>query len=167
MKKSNFHILLILISFLSFSQNKDCSSIYLIRHAEKVRDGSKNSNPHLNAKGILRADKWKDILKHVKFDKVISTNLFRTLETASPISKSNDLKINTYVPSKEFYENFIKQNTGKTILIVGHSNTTPSFVNSLIDEDFYNDIKDDNNGNLYHVYKCGNSSPNHVLYYIN
>lgn len=167
MIKSNFYILLILISFLSFSQNDDCTSIYLIRHAEKVRDGSKNSNPHLNAKGILRADKWKDILKHVKFDKVISTNLFRTLETASPISKSNDLKINTYVPSKEFYENFIKQNTGKTILIVGHSNTTPSFVNSLIDEDFYNDIKDDNNGNLYHVYKCGNSSPNHVLYYIN
>jgi broad specificity phosphatase PhoE len=167
MIKSNFYILLILISFLSFSQNEDCTSIYLIRHAEKVRDGSKNSNPHLNAKGILRADKWKDILKHVKFDKVISTNLFRTLETASPISKSSDLKINTYVPSKEFYENFIKQNTGKTILIVGHSNTTPSFVNSLIDEDFYNDIKDDNNGNLYHVYKCGNSSPNHVLYYIN
>jgi len=167
MIKSNFYILLILISFLSFSQNEDCTSIYLIRHAEKVRDGSKNSNPHLNAKGILRADKWKDILKHVKFDKVISTNLFRTLETASPISKSNDLKINTYVPSKEFYENFIKQNTGKTILIVGHSNTTPSFVNSLIDEDFYNDIKDDNNGNLYHVYKCGNSSPTHVLYYIN
>ena len=167
MIKSNFYILLILISFLSFSQNEDCTSIYLIRHAEKVMDGSKNSNPHLNAKGILRADKWKDILKHVKFDKVISTNLFRTLETASPISKSNDLKINTYVPSKEFYENFIKQNTGKTILIVGHSNTTPSFVNSLIDEDFYNDIKDDNNGNLYHVYKCGNSSPNHVLYYIN
>ena len=167
MIKSNLYILLVLISFLSFSQNENCTSIYLIRHAEKVRDGSKNSNPHLNAKGILRADKWKDILKHVKFDKVSSTNLFRTLETASPISKSNDLKINTYVPSKEFYENFIKQNTGKTILIVGHSNTTPSFVNSLIDEDFYNDIKDDNNGNLYHVYKCGNSSPNHVLYYIN
>ena len=167
MKKSNLYILFILCSFFSFSQAEECTSLYLIRHAEKVRDNSENKNPHLNAKGLLRANKWKDILKHVKFDKVISTNLFRTLETASPISKSNDLKINTYVPSKEFYENFIKQNTGKTILIVGHSNTTPSFVNSLIEEDFYKDIKDDNNGNLYHVYKCGNSSPNHVLYYIN
>jgi len=167
MKKSNLYILVILCSFFSFSQTEECTSLYLIRHAEKVRDNSGNKNPHLNAKGLLRANKWKDILKHVKFDKVISTNLFRTLETASPISKSNDLKINTYVPSKEFYENFIKQNTGKTILIVGHSNTTPSFVNSLIEEDFYKDIKDDNNGNLYHVYKCGNSSPNHVLYYIN
>ena len=106
-------------------------------------------------------------MKHVKFDKIISTNLFRTLETASPISKSNDLKIITYVPSKEFYENFITQNLGKTILIVGHSNTTPSFVNALIEESFYKNIKDDNNGNLYHVYKCGNSPSNHVLYYIN
>ena len=167
MKKSNFHILLILISFLSFSQNKDCSSIYLIRHAEKVRDGSKNSNPHLNAKGILRADKWKDVLGNIKFDKILSTNFFRTLETALPISKTNNLEILKYKPSQKFYKNFLEQNNGKTILVVGHSNTIPSFVNSLINEDFYKNIKDNNNGNLYHVYKCGNNNPTHVLYYIN
>ena len=136
MKKSNLYILFILCSFFSFSQTEECTSLYLIRHAEKVRDNSENKNPHLNAKGLLRANKWKDILKHVKFDKVISTNLFRTLETASPISKSNDLKINTYVPSKEFYKNFIVENNGTTVLIVGHSNTTPFFVNSLIDDGF-------------------------------
>ena len=96
MIKSNLYILLVLISFLSFSQNENCTSMYLIRHAEKVRDGSKNSNPHLNAKGLLRADKWKDILGNIKFDKILSTNLFRTLETALPISKTNNLEILEY-----------------------------------------------------------------------
>ena len=167
MIKSNLYILLVLISFLSFSQNENCTSIYLIRHAEKVRDGSKNSNPHLNAKGLLRADKWKDILRNIKFDKILSTNLFRTLETALPISKTNNLEILEYKPSNKFYKKFLEQNNGKTILIVGHSNTIPLFVNSLINENFYKNIKDNNNGNLYHVYKCGNNNPTHVLYYIN
>ena len=167
MTKNYLYILFFLISFLSFSQIQDCTSIYLIRHAEKVRDGSKNNNPHLNDKGVLRAEKWKNVFKHINFDKIFSTDLHRTLETAQPIAEINGSKITTYIPAIEFYENFIHQNIGKTILIVGHSNTTPTFVNSLIGEDFYNDIKDDNNGNLYHVYKCGNSPPNHVLFHIN
>ena len=134
MIKSNLYILLVLISFLSFSQNENCTSIYLIRHAEKVRDGSKNSNPHLNAKGILRADKWKDILRNIKFDKILSTNLFRTLETALPISKTNNLEILKYKPSNKFYKKFLEQNNGKTILIVGHSNTIPTFTNNILNK---------------------------------
>ena len=167
MIRKNLYVIILICSFFSFSQKENCTSIYLIRHAEKVRDNPENKNPNLNAKGLLRANKWKDVLQHVKFDKIISTNLNRTLETASPISKSNDLKIITYSPSRKFYDNFLQQNTGMTILIVGHSNTTPLFVNSLIKEDFYKDIKDDNNGNLYHIYKCGDNPLNHVLYYIN
>ena len=167
MIRKNLYVIILICGFFSFSQKENCTSIYLIRHAEKVRDNPENKNPNLNAKGRLRANKWKDVLKHVKFDKIISTNLNRTLETASPISKSNDLKIITYSPSKKFYDNFLQQNRGMTILIVGHSNTTPLFVNSLIKEDFYKDIKDDNNGNLYHIYKCGDNPLNHVLYYIN
>ena len=121
----------------------------------------------MNNKGILRANKWKEVLRHVKFDKILSTNLYRTLETAKPVSKHNNLKVSTYVPSKEFYKNFIVENNGTTVLIVGHSNTTPFFVNSLIEMDLYNEIADDNNGNLYYVNKCGNNPPNHAIYHIN
>ena len=90
-----------------------------------------------------------------------------TQKLALPISKTNNLEILKYNPSQKFYKKFLEQNNGKTILIVGHSNTIPSFVNSLINENFYKNIKDNNNGNLYHVYKCGNNNPAHVLYYIN
>ena len=37
----------------------------------------------------------------------------------------------------------------KKVLIVGHSNTIPNFVNGLIEKDFYNQIDDLNNSNLY------------------
>ena len=58
-------------------------------------------------------------------------------------------------------------NNGKTVLVVGHSNTTPEFVNALIKNDFYDQIEDNNNGNLYYVQKCGSLSPTHMVLFIN
>jgi len=46
-----------LTSFYSSSQ--ECSSFYLIRHAEKLRIDKKEINPKLNEKGVLRAENWK------------------------------------------------------------------------------------------------------------
>ena len=40
---------------------------------------------------------------------------------------------------------------GKTVLVVGHSNTTPQFVNAILGVDRYSDIQDNNNANLYIV----------------
>ena len=40
---------------------------------------------------------------------------------------------------------------GKTVLVVGHSNTTPQFVNAILGSGRYSDIQDDNNANLYIV----------------
>ena len=56
-----------LTSFYSYSQ--ECSSFYLIRHAEKLRIDKSERNPKLNEKGILRAEKWKEVLKNINLDK--------------------------------------------------------------------------------------------------
>ena len=74
MIRKNLYIIILVCSFFSFSQNENCTTIYLIRHAEKVRNNPENKNPNLNNKGILRANKWKEVLRHVKFDKILSTN---------------------------------------------------------------------------------------------
>ena len=44
---------------------------------------------------------------------------------------------------------FQKDTKGQTVLIVGHSNTTPFFANKILGEYIYEQIADDNNGNLY------------------
>ena len=62
-----------LTSFYSYSQ--ECSSFYLIRHAEKLRIDKTERNPKLNEKGILRAEKWKEVLKSLLFDDMVESEV--------------------------------------------------------------------------------------------
>ena len=116
---------------------------------KKNRSDTTNKNPHLTSKGIARANNWSDVLKGIKFDKVYSTDFHRTRETALPTATKNGLDIILYNPRDINEEALKKLNIGKTVLIVGHSNTTPAFVNTLLGKEKYKDIDDSNNGNLY------------------
>lgn len=126
------------------------TTYYFIRHAEKVQKASEE-NPELTKKGKKRALYWNEVFQHIKFDMVFSTNLKRTLATASPTAKSNGLKIHLYDPKNQFSKEFQEKTKGKTVLIVGHSNTIPSFINKIIGKKKYLDIADANNSNLYIV----------------
>ena len=159
----NFVIsIFLLTSFYSYSQ--ECSSFYLIRHAEKLRIDKTERNPKLNEKGVLRANKWKEVFKNINLDKIYSTDYNRTIETANPTSKSQNIDITIYSPSNIDYKNFKEINKGKKVLIVGHSNTIPNFVNGLIEKDFYDQIDDLNNSNLYLVNICKNNVSHQLLY---
>ena len=146
------------------ANSQECSSFYLIRHAEKLRIDRTERNPKLNDKGILRAEKWEEVLKNINLDKIYSTNYNRTIETAKPTSNSQNIDIEIYSPSNIDYRNFKEINKGKKVLIVGHSNTIPNFVNGLIEKDFYDQIDDLNNSNLYLVNICDNNVSHQVLY---
>ncbi|MFC4722105.1 SixA phosphatase family protein [Geojedonia litorea] len=125
------------------------STYYFIRHAEKDRTDSTNTNPHLTEAGVIRANNWSRILGEVKFDAVYSTDYNRTKETAQPTADKNGLNITIYDPRAIDASSFLEETKGKTVLVVGHSNTTPAFVNSVIGEQKYLDIDDNNNGNIY------------------
>ena len=76
---------LLLTIFLVFSiPENDCSTFYLIRHAEKVRTNKSERDPKLNEKGILRALNWKEYFLDKDITKIYSTNYKRTLETVKP-----------------------------------------------------------------------------------
>lgn len=144
---------LFLIAFVIVIQaqdvNKEVSTYYFIRHAEKT--DSKNTNPSLNMKGKLRAEKWMSVFKNVKFDLIYSTEFYRTKETAMPTAVYQDLEILFYNPVKSYYDKFLTSTKGKTVLIVGHSNTIPEFVNFVIGKEKYKTIEHHNNCNLYIV----------------
>jgi broad specificity phosphatase PhoE len=127
------------------------TTYYLIRHAEKNQSDITNRDPHLTEEGLKRADNWATILKDVNFDMVYSTNYHRTKETATPTAKANELEITYYDPRNINPKEFMDQTKGKTVLIVGHSNTTPMFTNALLGEKKYDQISEDNNSNLYIV----------------
>jgi broad specificity phosphatase PhoE len=139
------------------------TTYYLIRHAEKDRSDKTNRNPILTAKGLQRAQKWANTFKDVKFDAVYSTDYNRTKETASPTAKANNLELEFYNPNNLEIEDFIAKTKGKTVLIVGHSNTIPEFTNRLLGNKKHSDIADDNNANLYIVTQTGNMQSSAVL----
>jgi broad specificity phosphatase PhoE len=165
----NFVILICFLISLSIeaqTENKsDCTKVYLIRHAEKDRTDKTNSNPHLNSLGTKRSLKWKDFFKNINFDIIYSTNYHRTLETIKPFSE-NGTELIIYNPSKIDYNEFVSNNKGKTILVVGHSNTIPTFTNRISNKNLYNDIEDNNNSNLYVVNICDGINPQNSLYFV-
>jgi len=44
---------------------------------------------------------------------------------------------------------FREKNVGKTVLVVGHSNTTPALANKILGREEFPQIDDRTNGNLY------------------
>nr|WP_321236518.1 phosphoglycerate mutase family protein [uncultured Psychroserpens sp.] len=136
---------------MSTNDAVETTTYYFIRHAEKDRSDKTNKNPNLTEAGKSRANHWSEILQHVKFDAVYSTKYNRTMQTAEPTAKKNELKLEFYDPRVLFSEDFAKATKGKTVLVVGHSNTTPAFVNMVLGKKKHGNIDDNNNGNLYIV----------------
>ena len=151
--------LVALISLVVFSscaeqpekKEEEVSTYYLIRHAEKERTDKSNRNPNLNDIGLERAQNWRVHFNTIKFDAIYSTEYNRTKQTALPTAEAKNLDIQFYDPSDMNIEAFIETTKGQTVLVVGHSNTTPKFVNSLLGNKKYEDIADNNNANLYIV----------------
>jgi broad specificity phosphatase PhoE len=136
---------------------------YLIRHAEKDTLDPKEENPQLTDKGKKRAEKWAEIFKNIKFDAVYSTDFTRTRLTAEPSAKANNLEVILYKPNSMNIDTFKSETKGKTILIVGHSNSIPKFTNDLLDKKKYEQLDESVYGNLYIVTSIGNKASSQLL----
>ena len=157
---------LIILTILFFSCNltvDDCVEVYLIRHAEKDRSDPLNKNPHLNKRGIERSLLWNGYFENKEVNSIYSTNYNRTIETVLPVSIAKGIKPIIYSASNINYESFLKKEKGNTVIVVGHSNTIPGFVNKLIEDDYYKQINDTVNSNLYIVKKCSEEISHYVI----
>lgn len=129
-----------------FSQDK-LTTFILVRHAEKVMDGSKN--PALTEIGMQRAQRLVTLLAKTQVDAIYSTNFQRTLQTVSPLAKAKGLSISTYDPSGMIaIDKIFAEHAGHTVVICGHSNNIPSIVNYLTASQKFNDFADDEYGNI-------------------
>ncbi|REH48791.1 histidine phosphatase superfamily protein (branch 1) [Tenacibaculum gallaicum] len=151
MKKYLLACILALGTLISYSQKEVNTTYYLIRHAEKDRTDQTNKNPNLNEIGLQRAEKWKNYFEDIHLDAVYSTNYNRTIQTVTPVAKSKKLDIIIYDPNKMYDDGFKKNTKGKSVLIVGHSNTTPSFTNKILNLKKYNQMDDNDNSSVFVV----------------
>lgn len=164
-------LILLLLSSLFFSCNNSeakkknshetkevTTTYYLIRHAEKDRSDPANNNPKLSEVGIERAMKWAQYFDNIAIDQIYATDYSRTMQTAAYTASQKNLMIESYDPSDLYNEDFKTLTKGHNVLIVGHSNTTPQFVNAIIGEDTYPEIDDNENGMLFMVTVTGNNT---------
>jgi len=169
MRNIVFILLVIVCNFSNYAQEvKDTETtvIYFIRHAEKDRSNPNDRNPSLTQDGLGRAIKWADVFKNEQLDAVYSTDYNRTKQTAAPAAAKNGVEVTIYDP-RSFNSIALKEYKGKTILVVGHSNTTPAMVNTLLGYKKYKQIDDTNNGNLYTVTIHDGVIISNTLFYIN
>ena len=114
----------------------DEATLYLVRHAEKVED----SDPGLTEQGQARALALAALMKDKGIIKVFSTDYKRTRQTAAPTAAQSDLDISFYNP-RAFQEfaaalkaEFLERR--QSMLVVGHSNTTPYLATLLTGQEF-------------------------------
>lgn len=128
------YMLLALVAFVSLPVFAESApAIYLVRHAEKLAD----TNPGLTEKGIARAEALAHLMKNADLKVVYSTPYKRTMMTAKPSAEQAKLEVQSYDPRalKDFADklkaDFIAN--GQSVLVVGHSNTTPVLASMLTD----------------------------------
>lgn len=147
---------LVFLSFLVFtaiSSDAQTSTFILMRHAEKDTSAQGSTmmqaDPKLSAEGEARAARIPEVLKSYAPDAIYSTNYIRTKSTVTPLSKKIGKEIQVYDPRnlKGFADELLKMD-GKTIVIAGHSNTTPMLVNLLLKENKFPNLDE----SVYNTY---------------
>lgn len=114
-------IALILAGFAGLARAADV--VYLVRHAEKMADGT--SDPKLSDEGKARVCNLQGFFADKGLTHVLSSDYHRTRDTATPLAKSLGLKVEEYDPKHQVVLAMMLKNKPGTYLIVGHSNTLP------------------------------------------
>jgi 2,3-bisphosphoglycerate-dependent phosphoglycerate mutase len=145
-------ICLLLLSTLSLAATSTAheggkSTIILMRHAEKDLKGT---DPALSKAGKKRAERLPEALKEWKPDAFYSTATKRTQQTLTPWAKNAGKTIELYDATKqEEFSRQLKHMGGKTIVVVGHSNTIPQLANLLLGANTYSDLPDNEFGKVW------------------
>jgi len=109
--------------------------VIIVRHAEK--GATPATDPPLTEAGVARAKALAAVLADANVQAVISTQLARTRETARPTAETRGLTIETVTAGGPVADNAkavadaVRKHRGKTVLVVGHSNTVAPIIAAL------------------------------------
>jgi broad specificity phosphatase PhoE len=120
------------------------TTLLLVRHAE--RDGKRDA---LTAAGRGRAAELVHVGQRAQVSAVYHSDTLRTRDTAQPLARALGLAAieRPATAIAALVEEILAQQQGKTVLVVGHSNTVPQIIGEAggpalgnIDEDDFDDL---------------------------
>jgi len=157
MRISTIIVLLIfcLAACTTGSGSKDTYTLYLVRHAEKQADGSRD--PDLTEAGKQRSENLASWFEDKRIQDVWSSDYKRTRNTARPTLSRLGLELTLYDPSDLTALSETLLGNQRAALVVGHSNTTPELASLLCDCDI--DDMDDSEYDRLIVVSIVNGKP--------
>jgi phosphohistidine phosphatase SixA len=113
------------------------TTIIVVRHAEKSTDDPRD--PSLSAIGADRARALSSVLKDASVTAIYVTQYKRTRQTAEPLAQQAGVTIverpvnaaNSATYAQDLAREIFANSAGKSVLVVGHSNTVPDIVKAL------------------------------------
>ena len=108
--------------------------VIVVRHAERAPG---NGDVPISEAGQARARALAEVGKVAGVQVIITTQFQRTKQTAGPLAEALGITMATVGTQSEMAKHIadvataVKQHAGKTVLVVGHSNTVPSIVTAL------------------------------------
>jgi phosphohistidine phosphatase SixA len=108
--------------------------VIIVRHAERGTEPARD--PKLTPEGEDRAMLLVDALRDAKVDVVLHTPLTRTRDTATPVARHFGItpEVVPLTPGASHIEAMaaaVRKHHGKTVLVVGHSNTIMRYIAAL------------------------------------
>ncbi len=141
-------LLFIFLLLSNFSASAQKTTIWIVRHAEKVTNIKQDEDPALSAAGTKRAEALAKELKGEHIKAIYVTKYKRTGLTARPLAYKAKILPRVYVDTalNVFAKTIIKNFRGENVLVIGHSNTVMKlleafgadvpFPSSLDEEDY-------------------------------
>lgn len=146
MKKAIVVLVFLFCGSILMAQNANyepiVTKIILVRHAEKMLDGSKD--PELTTEGKQRAERLRFLLSDIDVDQIFSSPYVRTKNTVAPVAISKNITVEMYNPKDPNFSTYLWSKVkGETAIVVGHSNSIPALVNQLIGKDKFKELTED------------------------
>ncbi|MEN9349039.1 MAG: hypothetical protein RL372_17 [Bacteroidota bacterium] len=122
-------ILLVLTLHICIIVAAQKTTVWIVRHAEKDTSFVSRTNPDLTPTGQQRAQDLAAYLKSENIVKIFSTDTKRTKQTANYVNAP----LEVYSPKNltDFFDLITQNASGKSVLIVGHSNTVLETIEAL------------------------------------
>ena len=125
---------LLLAAAASFAATPNVTTVILVRPGEKVTKGMAD-DPPLSAAGVARAAELARVLADANVAAIYTTPYRRTRSTAAPVAAARGLTPIEVAGGKSYPADVVARiladHAGETVLVVGHSNTTPDVLRQL------------------------------------
>lgn len=108
--------------------------VLLVRHAEKAAEPAQD--PPLTESGRARAEALVPIARDAGVSAIITTQFDRTKSTAAPAAAALNVtpavvQAGSLAQHAKAAADEVRKHAGKTVLVVGHSNTVPAIIGAL------------------------------------